>query len=216
MKMPDKRSLAAVFTLCVLLTAAGCSSEYKAGREKQEAVSAETTPEEEAGTEASALRTAVIEVGDYGTITVELDEEAAPETVANFVSLAQEGFYDGLTFHRIIEGFMIQGGDPNGDGTGGSGKTIKGEFSANGVENTLSHTRGAVSMARSGDYDSASSQFFIVHEDSTYLDGSYAVFGYVTEGMEVVDAICAAAEPTDNNGSIAPEKQPVIRSITIR
>ena len=111
---------------------------------------------------------------------------------------------------------MIQGGDPEGNGTGGSEQTIKGEFSENGVENNLSHTRGAISMARSNDYDSASSQFFIVHEDSTFLDGSYAAFGYVTEGMEVVDAICADAEPIDGNGSIAPGNQPVILSVTIQ
>lgn len=157
-----------------------------------------------------------IAVADYGTITVALDREAAPETVDNFVSLAKEGFYDGLTFHRIIEGFMIQGGDPNGDGTGGSDQTIKGEFSENGVDNQLSHTRGAISMARSNDYDSASSQFFIVQEDSIYLDGSYAVFGYVTDGMEIVDAICSDAEPIDSNGSIAEEDQPGITSVTIR
>ena len=136
--------------------------------------------------------------------------------MANFVSLAREGFYDGLTFHRIIEGFMIQGGDPNGDGTGGSEATIKGEFSENGVEYDLSHTRVAISMARSSDYDSASSQFFIVQEDSTYLDGSYAAFGYVTEGMDVVDAICADAQPVDDNGLIAQEDQPVITAITIQ
>ncbi len=159
--------------------------------------------------------TAVIDIQDYGKITVALDAEAAPETVENFVSLARSGFYDGLTFHRIIEGFMMQGGDPNGDGTGGSDKTIKGEFSANGVENNLSHTRGAISMARSSDMDSASSQFFIVHQDSPNLDGQYACFGYVTDGMDVVDAICEAAEPTDSNGTIAPEDQPVINSITI-
>lgn len=152
----------------------------------------------------------------YGTITLALDAAAAPVTTENFVSLAKAGFYDGLTFHRIIEGFMIQGGDPNGNGTGGSEQTIKGEFSANGVENDLSHTRGAISMARSEDYDSASSQFFIVHEDSTFLDGGYAAFGYVTEGMDVVDAICADAQPTDGNGSIAPEDQPVIKSVTIQ
>ena len=110
----------------------------------------------------------------------------------------------------------MQGGDPNGDGTGGSGKTIRGEFSDNGSKNKLSHTRGAISMARSNDYDSASSQFFIVHEDSTFLDGQYAVFGYVTEGMEIVDAICTAAQPTDDNGTISPEDQPVITSIRIR
>lgn len=156
-----------------------------------------------------------IDIEGYGVITVALDGESAPETVKNFVTLAQSGFYDGLTFHRIIEGFMMQGGDPNGDGTGGSGTTITGEFSANGIENNLSHTRGAVSMARSDDYNSASSQFFIVQQDSTYLDGSYAVFGYVTSGMDIVDEICAKAEPIDDNGLIPPEEQPVIRSIRI-
>lgn len=157
-----------------------------------------------------------IEVKDYGTITVALSEKAAPVTVENFVSLAESGFYNGLTFHRIIDGFMIQGGDPNGDGTGGSGKTITGEFSENGIENNISHVRGAISMARSQDYDSASSQFFIVQSDSTYLDGQYAGFGFVTEGMDIVDKICADAQPTDNNGTIAKDKQPVITSITIR
>ena len=156
-----------------------------------------------------------IKIEDYGTITVELNEDAAPETVANFISLAETGFYDGLTFHRIIEGFMMQGGDPNGDGTGGSDTTITGEFTENGYDNNLSHTRGAISMARSDDYNSASSQFFIVQQDSTYLDGSYAVFGYVTSGMNVVDAICEAAEPTDDNGTIPEDEQPVISSITI-
>ncbi len=217
LKLLKKRNLAAALALCViLLLAAGCSAEYEAGREKQEIESEEPDISEESEADATATYTAVIEVADYGTITIELDAAAAPKTVANLVSLAREGFYDGLTFHRIIDGFMIQGGDPNGDGTGGSDQTIPGEFSSNGVENNLSHTRGAVSMARSDDYDSASSQFFIVHEDSTYLDGSYAVFGYVTDGMDVVDAICAAATPTDNNGSIAPEEQPVITSITIK
>ncbi len=163
----------------------------------------------------NAVYTAEIDVRDYGVITVELDSKAAPETVKNFVELAQRGFYDGLTFHRIISGFMMQGGDPEGTGTGGSGKTIKGEFSANGVENPLSHTRGAISMARSKANDSASSQFFIVHEDSTFLDGQYAAFGYVTDGMDVVDKVCADAKPTDDNGTIPAEEQPVITSITI-
>ena len=160
--------------------------------------------------------TAQIEIEDYGTITVALDSSAAPITVENFVSLAQSGFYDGLTFHRIMEDFMMQGGDPNGDGTGGSDENIVGEFTDNGYDNNLSHTRGAISMARSNDYNSASSQFFIVHEDSTFLDGQYAVFGYVTDGMDIVDAICESAEPTDNNGSIDPDAQPVIKSITVQ
>lgn len=208
----------AVIMACLTLSlAAGCSNTYEADRAKQEIdAEDEETSEEENSSTTTGSYTATIEVADYGTITVSLDETAAPETVANFVSLAQSGFYDGLTFHRIMEGFMIQGGDPNGDGTGGSGETITGEFSENGFDNDLSHTRGAISMARSEDYNSASSQFFIVQEDSTYLDGSYAVFGYVTEGMEVVDAICADAEPIDNNGTIAAEKQPVILSITIQ
>lgn len=164
----------------------------------------------------NATAYADLEIQDYGTITIALDGDAAPETVENFISLAESGFYDGLTFHRIIDGFMMQGGDPNGDGTGGSDETIPGEFSENGFENELSHTRGAVSMARSEDYDSASSQFFIVQEDSTYLDGEYAVFGYVTEGMDIVDQICESAQPTDDNGTIPAEEQPVITSITIR
>ena len=159
--------------------------------------------------------TAKIEIENYGTIILALDKEAAPETVENFVTLAKEGFYDGLTFHRIMEGFMMQGGDPLGNGTGGSEKTIKGEFAANGVNNPLSHTRGAISMARSQMPDSASSQFFIVHQDSTFLDGNYAVFGYVTEGIEIVDAVCTDAQPIDGNGTIPAEAQPVITKITI-
>ena len=159
--------------------------------------------------------TAEIAVKDYGTITVELDGDAAPETVKNFVSLAESGFYDGLTFHRIIDGFMIQGGDPNGDGTGGSEETIPGEFSANGFDNPLSHTRGTISMARSQDYDSASSQFFIMQEDTPSLDGEYAAFGHVTEGMEVVDAICEDTPVQDGNGTVLPEDQPVITSIEV-
>lgn len=156
-----------------------------------------------------------IEIADYGTITVALNGTAAPKTVENFISLAESDFYDGLTFHRIIDGFMMQGGDPNGNGTGGSGKTIVGEFYENGSQNQLSHTRGAISMARSEEFNSASSQFFIVHQDSTDLDGKYAVFGYVSSGIEIVDAICADAEPINDNGLIAAEKQPVITNITI-
>ncbi len=162
--------------------------------------------------------TANIKIQSFGTIKVDLDQEAAPITVENFVSLARSGFYDGLTFHRIIEGFMMQGGDPKGDGTGGSDKEIKGEFSANGVNNPLSHTRGAISMARNSvNMDSASSQFFIVQTDdhTASLDGQYAAFGYVTEGMDIVDKICTEAEPIDDNGTIPAEAQPVIESITI-
>ena len=159
--------------------------------------------------------TARIDVKDYGTITVELDQSAAPITCANFVELANSGFYNGLTFHRIMDGFMIQGGDPEGNGTGGSEHEIVGEFSSNGWDNPLSHKRGTISMARSNDPNSASSQFFIVHEDSTFLDPDYAAFGTVTEGMDVVDAICKDAQPTDNNGTIPASEQPVINSVTI-
>ena len=156
-----------------------------------------------------------IEVQDYGTIAVELDGDAAPITVDNFLKLAKEGFYDGLTFHRIIDGFMIQGGDPRGDGTGGSDETVVGEFAENGVENPISHVRGTVSMARSSDKNSASSQFFIVQTDSTYLDGQYAAFGHVTDGMDIVDAICKNTRTTDRNGTVAPENQPVITEVRV-
>lgn len=158
-----------------------------------------------------------IDIKDYGKIIVKLDQKSAPITCANFVALANTGFYDGLTFHRIMKDFMMQGGDPEGTGNGGSENTIKGEFSANGVENPLLHTRGAISMARASySMDSASSQFFIVHQTSPHLDGQYACFGYVTDGMSVVDKICEEAEPIDNNGTIEKEKQPVINSIKIR
>lgn len=157
-----------------------------------------------------------IDIKDYGMITVELDQEAAPVTCANFVELAESGFYDGLTFHRIIADFMMQGGDPEGNGTGGSKNNIVGEFSSNGHENELSHKRGVISMARSQDPNSASSQFFICHADSDFLDGDYAAFGTVVSGIEVVDAVCEKAEPTDSNGSIDADAQPVITSIKIR
>ncbi len=156
-----------------------------------------------------------IKVKDQGVIKVELDPTYAPITVDNFLNLAESGFYDGLTFHRIIKGFMIQGGDPNHDGTGGSKTNIKGEFSANGVENPLSHKRGVISMARSSAKNSASSQFFIMHEDDTRLDGQYAAFGIVTEGMDIVDAIAENAAPTDGNGTIPYKMQPVIEKVTV-
>ena len=163
----------------------------------------------------TGLHHVTIDVQDYGTISLELDADTAPISVTNFINLANEGFYDGLTFHRIISGFMIQGGDPNGNGTGGSEKTIKGEFSANGAENDISHVRGVISMARANDPDSGSSQFFIVHEDSTFLDGQYAAFGHVTDGMDVVDAICEAVPVQDNNGTVAAADQPVITAVTV-
>ncbi len=136
----------------------------------------------------------IIEMANGHQMKLELDEKAAPITVANFKKLVSEGFYDGLTFHRIIPGFMVQGGDPTGSGMGGSKETIKGEFLANGVANPLHHTRGVISMARTQDPNSATSQFFIMHEDGLFLDGQYAAFGHVVEGIEVVDEI--AATPT--------------------
>lgn len=154
--------------------------------------------------------TAVIDIADYGTITLELDGDSAPLTVANFVKLAKDGFYDGLTFHRIMDGFMMQGGDPKGNGTGGSSKTIKGEFSANGVENKLSHERGVISMARGRDNNSASSQFFIMHADNTYLDGQYAAFGKVTDGMDVVDKIADVEVATGLSGEASSPVEPVV------
>ena len=201
-----------VLSICLaallVLSLAGCG--------KTSVVGITTTSKTPAANEESqgvGTHHAEIDIQDYGTITVELDGDIAPITVQNFMDLANDGFYDGLTFHRIIAGFMMQGGDPNGNGTGGSENTIKGEFSANGVENPLSHTRGAISMARAQDMDSASSQFFICHADSTFLDGQYACFGYVTDGMDVVDAVCEAAQPTDDNGTIPADQQPVITEV---
>lgn len=158
---------------------------------------------------------AEIKIKDYGVIKLELDADSAPITVTNFVNLVNDKFYDDLTFHRIIDGFMIQGGDPSGDGTGGSEKTIRGEFKNNGVTNNISHTRGTISMARSQANDSASSQFFIVQSDSTFLDGNYAGFGNVTSGMEIVDKICSDTKTEDDNGTVLKENQPIIESIKI-
>ena len=154
-----------------------------------------------------------ITMEDGSIMKAELYPDIAPESVNNFISLIKKHFYDGVIFHRVIQNFMIQGGDPLGNRTGGSDETIKGEFSSNGVENNISHKRGVISMARSSDPDSASSQFFIMHQDSTYLDGEYAAFGKVTKGMKVVDKICEDATPTDGNGTIEKADQPVIESI---
>ena len=202
--------------MVMVLTMAGCggSAEETPAEESAEAEQTEEQAEEPAA-EPIGIHHAEIVIKDFGTVKVELDGDKAPITVQNFMDLANAGFYDGLTFHRIMEGFMIQGGDPNGDGTGGSDKNIKGEFSANGVNNDISHKKGVISMARAQDPDSASSQFFIVQEDSEFLDGQYAAFGHVTEGMEFVDIIAKEAKPVDDNGTIPKEEQPVIETIRI-
>jgi peptidyl-prolyl cis-trans isomerase B (cyclophilin B) len=158
----------------------------------------------------------LITIQNYGEILAELDADIAPITVTNFIKLVNNKFYDGLTFHRIMKGFMIQGGDPKGNGTGGSSETIKGEFTSNGVNNSISHLRGTISMARAQDNNSASSQFFIVHQDSTFLDGEYAGFGKVISGMEVVDMIATTVPVTDDNGSTLKENQPIITSIIVK
>ena len=157
-----------------------------------------------------------IDIADYGKITVKLNQAEAPVSCANFVALAEDGFYNGITFHRIMAGFIMQGGDPEGTGMGGSENNIVGEFAQNGYENNISHKRGVISMARANDPNSASSQFFICHADSEFLDGAYAAFGEVTEGLDVVDAVCNAARPIDDNGTIPAEEQPVMTSVTIR
>ena len=154
---------------------------------------------------------AVLKIKDFGEIKVELDEKAAPITVENFVKLANKGFYNGLTFHRVIRGFMIQGGCPKGNGMGGPGYTIKGEFKANGVDNPIKHTRGVISMARAMDPNSAGSQFFIMHKDAPHLDGQYAAFGRVAEGIEVVDAIAEVQVDYYDK----PLKKVIIESVTI-
>ena len=206
--MKRKIGIAAAIILA-LFVVTGCQKQEETPK-KSEQKKTEASEELLSGT-----HHAEIQVKDYGTITVELDADTAPITVTNFVNLAKDGFYDNLTFHRIMDGFVIQGGDPNGDGTGGADQTIKGEFSSNGVENEISHTRGTISMARAQDPDSASSQFFIVQEDSDYLDGDYAAFGHVTSGMEIVDQICKDVPVEDDNGTVKAENQPVIEKITI-
>ena len=156
-----------------------------------------------------------IEIRDYGKMTLELDGGEAPLTVANFLKLAKSGFYDGLTFHRIIDGFMIQGGDPEGTGYGGSDETVKGEFRSNGVDNKISHVKGVISMARSSNPNSASSQFFITVADATFLDGEYAAFGRVTEGLDSALLVARNARPVDGNGTVRKADQPVIEKITV-
>lgn len=204
-----------------LLTGCGSAGQGKdleasQGTEAEKEVQTSQTEDKEGEDLLSGKHHVKIHIKDKGEILVELDADHAPVTVTNFINLAESGFYDGLTFHRIINGFMMQGGDPLGTGMGGSEQKIVGEFSNNGVDNPLSHTRGAISMARSAaSMDSASSQFFIVHQDCVSLDGDYAVFGYVTEGMDIVDDICENTTGQDVNGVVPVENRPVIESIEV-
>ncbi len=208
-----------MLVLCVLCLSSACGQKtYTSANENPVTPDASETEQQPETPEQTGIgkHHAEITMKDFGVIKVELDGDAAPITVQNFMDLTKNGFYDGLTIHRVQNGFMMQGGDPKGDGTGGSENTITGEFSANGIENKLSHTRGAISMARSEEMDSASSQFFIVHQDSQFLDGQYACFGYVTEGMDIVDQICENTPVTDEvMCMVAPEHQPVIESVKI-
>ena len=211
-----KKVLAVLLTVLLVFGLCSCAKSdetvYGGGEVNGEKIEDENLPVSQGF---KATHNVVIKVKDVGEIKLELYGEEAPITVNNFVSLVNKKFYDGLTFHRIIEGFMIQGGDPEGNGTGGSDKEIKGEFSANGVENPISHKRGVLSMARANDPNSASSQFFIMHEDYTGLDGSYAAFGMVTSGIGVVDKLAEDTPVVDNNGTVQNGKQPIIEYIKI-
>ncbi|MBP3885078.1 MAG: peptidylprolyl isomerase [Olsenella sp.] len=227
--MTRRSFLSALFVGGGTLALSGCAGSPSPNGEKasSDAASGPTSGSTQSGQQADSslitkpldngfdkgLHHATIEIANYGTIELELNATNTPITVSNFAQLASDGFYNGLTFHRIISGFMIQGGDPKGNGTGGSEKSIKGEFSANGVVNAIQHKRGTISMARSSDNNSASSQFFIMHQDNASLDGQYAAFGKVTSGIEVVDAICANTPVTDDNGTVEKANQPVITSL---
>lgn len=211
-------SLLAAF---VLVAACACGARGEGG----EASGQQAQPQQQSGADitsvepddpfATGIHHVAIEVEGHGTIEATLNANVAPITVSNFCHLAKDGFYDGLTFHRIIDGFMVQGGDPNGDGTGGAERTIKGEFSANGVKNDIPHVRGTISMARANDPDSGSSQFFIMQADNANLNGNYAAFGTVTSGMDVVDALCKEVPVEDGNGTVAPENQPRIAHVEV-
>ena len=204
-----------IVLLCALPCLAGCTPKAA------EAPLAHPQPPPQAAAAVQSLAeltantiAATITMEDGATIVLELYPDLAPQSVRNFVYLARQGFYDGLKFHRIMEGFMIQGGDPDGNGGGGPGYSIKGEFKNNGFTNDLKHSRGVLSMARSEHFDSAGSQFFIMHGDTASLDGAYAAFGRVISGMEVVDTI-AATPNSGPNGAVAEENKPVMKSITI-
>ena len=208
-----KRVIMILLTVMLAAAAFGCAPKADptptAAPEPTQTQAATEKPEQTAAATEPVKATMVIK--DFGTIELELYPDIAPQSVYNFCDLARKGFYDGLTFHRVISGFMIQGGDPLGTGTGGPGYSIKGEFALNGVENDLMHTRGVISMARAQVYDSAGSQFFIMHQDVAQLDGQYAAFGKVTSGIEVVDAIAAVGTGAGDK----PLEDVVIESVTI-
>ena len=208
--MPHKERKETVKKWIVLLLAALMLLSLACAKGKTD-TDANTTKTEEDTTVDKSHPIATITMKDGGVIQLELYPEVAPESVKNFISLANSGFYDGLIFHRVILGFMIQGGDPLGKGTGGPGYAIKGEFAANGVQNDISHVRGVLSMARSSAYNSGGSQFFIVQTDSTYLDGNYAAFGRVTSGMDVVDAIAKTTTDSKNK----PYKDQVMQTVRV-
>ena len=197
--MTRTKFLAALICACFLICLCGCESGLPYEKEAK----------------LYGTHTAIMTVKDFGEVKIELYGDIAPVTVANFVRLIDKGFYDGLTFHRAIEGYMIQGGDPNGDGTGNSAPRIYGEFKNNRFENSLSHTRGVISMARSRDYNSASCQFFIMLGDETRLDGDYAAFGKVVEGMDVIDAVMASIKTVGTNGEIISDDKPISEKKTM-
>ena len=205
MKKVFKKGAILVGISAMLISLVGCTNNNTSSQKSDEEIeiTVESTGE---------LPIATIKIKDFGTIKAELDPDKAPNTVNNFISLANSGFYDGLIFHRVIKGFMNQGGDPDGVGTGGPGYSIKGEFSNNGYKNNdLKHTAGVLSMARANDPDSAGSQFFIMAEEASHLDGDYAAFGKVIEGMDVVNDI----NSVQTNSNAKPLKDVVIESITV-
>lgn len=208
--------------LCMILSAtlvlfafAGCGDK-KEPSDKEKTSSAEATDSSnglkqfDAGQILSGKHHVSMELKDYGTVVFELDADEAPITVTNFCELAKSGYYDGLTFHRILPENLMQGGDPEGTGMGGPGYSIKGEFKDNGVDNKVSHTEGAISMARGADYDSAGSQFFVCAADCSYYDGQYAAFGHVTEGLDIIKQICNTVRVQDENGMVGDSDRPVI------
>lgn len=213
------KKIVLILSLVAVFCMVGCANKASNLSEANSEVKNEMTKEEKKDEEKEGVKMVKpkieISVKDYGVMQFELDPENAPITVENFIKLTKGKFYDGLTFHRNIAGFMIQGGDPDGNGTGGSKERIKGEFTMNGVQNKISHVRGVISMARSGDPNSASSQFFICHQDATFLDGQYAAFGKCISGIEVVDKICDTVQVEDQNGGTLPENQPVIEYIKV-